>query len=426
MSRASAGRVQGSPTPTRRSPVREHRARSGSGMGAHRREGGARPSGNLRSGTGSPPDEPGSLRSLALLYLFASCALLVLHRLEGAIPPLPPFADAWRFVVETDPLVGCFSLLRVVAIVLGYYILTTATLGLIARALRLATLARAIDLVSLPLVRRALRGMAGASLAASVTATGLAAAGAPLVVLPAVAAAEPTAGPSTTTPSTEPTMRLLGESNDPQNPDSVSSSGSASTDRGMTMRLLDPSEPGPAGNTGPGQSTPVPAPPPGAGTVQPGSDDAPTMRVADGADRSDATTSPEANQASRRGDAATPSPSGHGDQPSPAHSGGEGSAADTPEQPEKPSNEPDTGHDAGTSVGMPRQPSVPTSWTIASGDHLWRVAGMTLWARAGQPPTDAQTATYLQRLIQHNRSVLAVPDDPDLVFPGQVFELPPT
>jgi hypothetical protein len=62
---------------------------------------------------------------------------------------------------------------------------------------------------------------------------------------------------------------------------------------------------------------------------------------------------------------------------------------------------------------------------IQPGDHLWHVSVATLRAARGRPPTDAETATYLDELIARNQSVFAVPGDPDLVFPGQVFELPP-
>jgi nucleoid-associated protein YgaU len=39
-------------------------------------------------------------------------------------------------------------------------------------------------------------------------------------------------------------------------------------------------------------------------------------------------------------------------------------------------------------------------------------------------PSDAEVDDYWTGLIAVNRSRLAHLDDPDLVFPGQVFELP--
>jgi len=69
-------------------------------------------------------------------------------------------------------------------------------------------------------------------------------------------------------------------------------------------------------------------------------------------------------------------------------------------------------------------PEAPT-WTIAPGDHLWHVAEATLGFTLGRPPRPAAIATYLDLLIDQNLDVLAVPGQPDLVFPGQVFTLPP-
>ena len=64
------------------------------------------------------------------------------------------------------------------------------------------------------------------------------------------------------------------------------------------------------------------------------------------------------------------------------------------------------------------------TWTIAPGDHLWKVSSHTLEAAWGRRPHDDETLRYLKRLIDANRYVLVVADDPDLVFPGQIFLLP--
>jgi hypothetical protein len=53
------------------------------------------------------------------------------------------------------------------------------------------------------------------------------------------------------------------------------------------------------------------------------------------------------------------------------------------------------------------------------------VAAHTLASAWGRAPSDAEVDRYLGRLIEQNRSVLTVPDDPDLVLPGQVFVLVP-
>lgn len=79
-------------------------------------------------------------------------------------------------------------------------------------------------------------------------------------------------------------------------------------------------------------------------------------------------------------------------------------------------------------VATPSPPPVPATaatHTIRPGDHLWGIARDTLAARWGRPPTDAEVSRYHHAVIDENRSVLVVADQPDLVLPGQVFALPP-
>ena len=83
--------------------------------------------------------------------------------------------------------------------------------------------------------------------------------------------------------------------------------------------------------------------------------------------------------------------------------------------------------------GAPRPPPAPApptatppaTWVIRPGDNLWSVAAATLARAWGRVPSDPEVDDYWTRLIAVNRIRLAYRDDPDLVFPGQVFELPP-
>lgn len=69
--------------------------------------------------------------------------------------------------------------------------------------------------------------------------------------------------------------------------------------------------------------------------------------------------------------------------------------------------------------------SVPATWTIQRGDHLWGVAEATLAQHLARSPTDAEITPYWSRLIETNRHRLIDPTNPDLVIAGQTFELPP-
>jgi nucleoid-associated protein YgaU len=74
--------------------------------------------------------------------------------------------------------------------------------------------------------------------------------------------------------------------------------------------------------------------------------------------------------------------------------------------------------------GVPTAAPPPATWTIAPGDHLWKVAAETLAHAWSRPPTDAEVLPYWVAVIARNRHALADPTNPDLVFPGQVIELP--
>jgi len=77
----------------------------------------------------------------------------------------------------------------------------------------------------------------------------------------------------------------------------------------------------------------------------------------------------------------------------------------------------------------PAAPSVhgpsPAPWVVRRGDNLWSVAEANLARTWGRRPTDSEVDRYWLRLIEANRSRLADLGNPDLIFAGQVFELPP-
>lgn len=69
-------------------------------------------------------------------------------------------------------------------------------------------------------------------------------------------------------------------------------------------------------------------------------------------------------------------------------------------------------------------PAARSSWTVEPGDHLWSIAERVLTERLYRAPGQTEVADYWADLIDANRSRLAHPAVPDLIYPGQVFVLP--
>ena len=61
------------------------------------------------------------------------------------------------------------------------------------------------------------------------------------------------------------------------------------------------------------------------------------------------------------------------------------------------------------------------TWIVETGDHLWAIAAETVADRTGRTD-DESVGAYWQRLIEANRHIVG--DDPDLIHPGQIIELP--
>ena len=67
---------------------------------------------------------------------------------------------------------------------------------------------------------------------------------------------------------------------------------------------------------------------------------------------------------------------------------------------------------------------VTDRWTVKPGECFWSIAEDVLASRWGRSPSDAEIVPYWQRLIEANRHQLAHGDNPDLIFPAQVFVIP--
>jgi hypothetical protein len=84
----------------------------------------------------------------------------------------------------------------------------------------------------------------------------------------------------------------------------------------------------------------------------------------------------------------------------------------------------------------PTAPSVPATEPVADpadgaivvvepGESLWSIAAARLAELTGGSPSEQEVAPYWHRLVELNRDRLVVPDNADLIYPGQELRLPP-
>jgi len=69
-------------------------------------------------------------------------------------------------------------------------------------------------------------------------------------------------------------------------------------------------------------------------------------------------------------------------------------------------------------------PTAPREVVVRPGDSFWRLAERHQADRLGRQPTDREVVACWVDLVDRNRHRLVVADDPDLIFPGQVMEIP--
>lgn len=68
---------------------------------------------------------------------------------------------------------------------------------------------------------------------------------------------------------------------------------------------------------------------------------------------------------------------------------------------------------------------VPDGHVVTAGESFWSIAADVVTRARGAVPCDSEVAGYWLELIEVNRHHLVDRDNPDLIFPGQVFRLPP-
>ena len=76
-------------------------------------------------------------------------------------------------------------------------------------------------------------------------------------------------------------------------------------------------------------------------------------------------------------------------------------------------------------VSLSEGPDPQESVVVEPGDHLWKISASHLEGILDRPAETAEIDPYWRVVIETNRALLSS-GDPDLIYPGEVIELPPT
>ena len=299
-------------------------------------------------------------------------ALIVLRSVDRGALSGPQWTSLTAWAQQRGPSAAVFAVLRLVAEVLVWYLLTTTGFGAAARIARWPGLVRATDALSFPVVRQMLRLALGVGVTASVLA------GTP----PAVAA---TAAPAVT-------VVLSGRSPAPPAPplDPVDV---------PVMTRLPPLTVAAGGSSGAAPTT-DPAGPRNSGVPTTGDPGDSTTSAPD--PTTTIALSPSTTVAS------SPSTTAPGSPLTTAASNSMSTA----------------GTDTGATVTTALGPSSAV-WRVRPGDNFWEMAAQHLAESGRSRPSEADIVRYWHLLIAHNTARLVDQNNPDFIYPGQVFELPP-
>jgi hypothetical protein len=388
--------------------------------------------------------ECGTIRGWMVLLAWLgllSVGLLAFHALgDGPLtaPPMEP--SMWPgWAADRDAAVATAAILRLVVLALAWYLLGVTGVGLLTRAARSVRAIRIADALTVPAVRRLLQATVGLSLATGVVASTLpagspAAAAVPAAVVSAGDGAllgDPELGAGVDVAARElmphavgvvpVALRVAGRGRASEQSEDVVSSKRVPP----PLRRLDGGgPPGLAASTG-GVS-------------------------AESAEREASTTGREVVlRHLRQGDdaAAEQAESAGAEHQPEVNSTGTGTVgiddddpllppptriAGGPARPSGPASPPTDGSgstphdttDQARQAPAAEMDAVGRVHVVVAGESLWTIAHDVVAVQLGRLPSDAEVAAYWLELIERQRPHLTYPDDPDLIFPGELVLLP--
>lgn len=331
------------------------------------------------------------------VVLLAVCvgALTLLGHGTLSTPPLGAPNRLAGWAADHDPAVAAFSILRVVALAAAWYLLAVTALHLLAAFVRSRPLETVALAVTLPVLRRALAAAAGASVTATATIT--------------FASTTPVASATTVSRSRARSVAVSVVAPNP-NPSPIDGGDDTSDRPGTaTMRFMHAGDPGTA--TMRRATAAVPNQPDASPSTETTTTETPSTATIRALPDAPAPNSPTPPSSPSSPPITAPSPASP---PSTATMRALPNDA-APDSPAPPTQPP-----------VPQAPTASASTTIAApGDSFWSIAESTLHTRWDRLPTDDEVDDYWRALVAANQDRLAQPGQPDLIFAGQVFVLPP-
>ena len=378
----------------------------------------------------------------------------------------------WLLASPVQDVLG--ALLRLVGLAMAYWLLASSLLYLLAGLTRLPAAARAVGWFTLPLVRRVADHAVAVTLATSMVGGGtLAAAGpaaasptrglGPAARVPGVGAPQVPGAQATTTtgPLRRPAWRPQVAGDAPRLAEPAPGSGSGSSSS-ATASSQPSSSSEATTTTAPTTTTTTQAPTTpstrGPSSAEPTTTTAPTTTRGPTTTQGPTTTTEAPGAPAPSGTRAEPGSSAPASTPAPSTTGppavalppttlrppayrfpaagpGGGTTSTTAgpttttTTTTTPGHPPTSGGQSGGSQpgggsGGSQRPRRTPPHKVEPGDNFWSISRRHLAAATGRSPSNAEIATYWQRVIAANRGWLGE-RDPDLIFPGEEVTLPP-
>ena len=365
-----------------------------------------------------PESRFGGALKLFGLFGIEIAFVVVLHML-GSIESLAiDFSNFKVWLDTTAPEVALIASIRILALIFAYWLLATSFLYMAARAFNISFLVHSLELTTVPGVRRVIdAGLAAAIVGGTIF-------GGAGVAFAKTADAQTVSTPAAVT-STYKDTRVLYNPTPVQ--DNLGGYANASADQAEPVVII------PAVQTESNvkvvvasEDTPTTAAPPADPSIPTKDEEGNYIPVPAGGSSTrteDAEVSPEEANSENPKVVIEPTPAETTPTTAPKVTVPTTSAPVTtsPEvqvggqQVQRPNDD---------EKKTPEQSTSSTSYTVVSGDNFWAIAKTHVDSSLGRDANNSEVANYWVKLIEANRDSIRS-GDPDLIFPGEVFTLPP-